>query len=253
MIAFDRSGCACAATPDSPDPTAEIPDSMITTCFVIGAYLLGAVPFGLLIGWSRGIDIRQHGSRNIGATNVGRVVGSAYGKVCLVLDILKGLLPTIAARWLIVSNDQDPLQLLQWLAVALAAVSGHVFPIYLGFRGGKGVATTIGAGLGIFPVFTLSMGAGLLAYFFARSISGLVSLGSLALAFVFPLSVFLYVWRDPALSMANNWPLVAAAILLGGIIVVRHRANIDRLLRGEELPAPQSSEIAGAENPVPRK
>lgn len=208
---------------------------MTTALFILGAYLLGAIPFGLLIGLARGIDVRQHGSRNIGATNVGRVVGRRWGQLCLVLDILKGLVPTALAGWLLVGPDPDSARLLVWLAVGLAAVLGHVFPVFLGFRGGKGVATTVGVALGLYPFFTWPMVAALAAYAIVRYSSGAVSAGSLTIAVVFPAVLVLTIVLDRRATFATHWPLIAAAGVLGLLIIVRHRENIARLLRGEEL------------------
>jgi glycerol-3-phosphate acyltransferase PlsY len=206
----------------------------------LGAYLVGAIPFGLLIGLARGVDVRQLGSRNIGATNVGRVVGWKWGKLCLVLDVLKGLLPTLAARAYLVTGPPDQGMLLRWLLVAVAAVLGHIFPVYLGFRGGKGVATTVGVALGIFPYFTVAMVGALLCYMAVRFTTGLVSLGSLTIAVVFPVCLYVYL-RCEARSLTDFWPLQATAVALGVLIIVRHEGNIRRLWRGEEVgsaPAP---------------
>jgi acyl phosphate:glycerol-3-phosphate acyltransferase len=202
--------------------------------FICGAYLLGAVPCGLLIGWSHGVDVRTQGSRNIGATNVGRVVGRKWGLLCLALDILKGLVPTLSASLMLGVRSGDPQQQLVVLLVAVAAVLGHVFPIYLRFRGGKGVATTIGVALGIWPYYTIAMGIALAAYALVRFGTGLVSAGSLALAIVFPVGFFAYT-RICGLSLADHWPLQAVSALLGLVILVRHRENIRRLVRGEEM------------------
>jgi glycerol-3-phosphate acyltransferase PlsY len=201
---------------------------------IVGAYLLGAVPFGLFIGWAHGLDIRQHGSRNIGATNVGRVVGRKWGLLCLVLDILKGLSATLTASFVLHVNRADPQQQLALLAVAIAAVLGHVFPVYLGFRGGKGVATTIGVALGIWPHYTVAMCVALGAYAALRFTTRTVSAGSLALAVVFPVAFFVYTLMR-GLALADYWPLQAVAVVLGLVIIVRHRENIRRLVRGEEL------------------
>ena len=200
---------------------------------LVSAYLLGAIPFGLLIGLARGVDIRQHGSRNIGATNAGRVLGRGWGLLCLLLDILKGLIPTLVAGWFLLSPESDASELLQWIVVGVAAVIGHTFPVYLGFRGGKGVATTIGMALGVYPYFTFGIVAGLLAYALVRYGSGIVSLGSLALAVVFPAAVGGFMFWE-GLAFGDGWPLVAASALLGLLILVRHRTNIARLLRGTE-------------------
>lgn len=208
---------------------------MLWIPFIAIAYLLGAIPFGLLIGRMRGVDIRRHGSGNIGATNVGRVLGKPWGYACLTADLLKGLIPTLAAGLMLLPDDAAPsaTALLLWLVVGLAAVLGHVFPVYLGFRGGKGVSTTIGVALGIFPYFTLAMLAGLIAYTVARFATGWVSLGSIALAVVFPLALAGYVaYRE--IPLERSWPLYAVAIALGTLILIRHRSNITRIWRGTE-------------------
>jgi len=230
---------------------------LIETLLVSGAYLLGAVPFGVLIGLAHGVDIRTQGSRNIGATNVGRVVGRKWGIFCLVLDILKGLGPTVCASLLLRTPIRPPLPLLGErlgegaltiafashhspqqqsivLLVAVAAVLGHVFPIYLRFRGGKGVATTIGVTLGVYPYYTYAMLAALVAYFLVRYATGKVSAGSITLAIVFPAAFIVHAWVT-GLALAEHWPLLVVAILLALVIIVRHRENIARLVRREEM------------------
>lgn len=201
---------------------------------IAGAYLLGAVPFGVLIGKARGIDIREHGSRNIGATNAGRVLGKKWGYLCLALDIFKGLVPTLAAKFLLIHEPIDAMMLLAWILVGVAAVLGHTFPVYLGFRGGKGVATTIGVAIGIFPYLTIPMAAALAAYALVRYSTGIVSAGSLALAVVLPAAFFVYLAVEPEMTLREFWPLAVLATGLGLLIIVRHRSNIARLLRGEE-------------------
>lgn len=202
--------------------------------FVVGAYLLGSIPFGLLIGLARGVDIRQHGSRNIGATNAGRVLGRKWGYLCLILDLLKGFGPTLAASFVLVQDPVDAGMLLQWILVGLAAVLGHVMPIYLKFRGGKGVATTVGVALGIFPYYTLAMVVALTLYAVVRFGTGLVSAGSLTIAVAFPTAFLVYLRVDADMSLRVFWPLAVVSVLLGLLIILRHRANIARLARGEE-------------------
>ena len=202
---------------------------------IVGAYLLGSIPFGLLIGLARGVDIREHGSKNIGATNAGRVLGRKWGYLCLILDVLKGLVPTLAAALVLIDKPVDAGMLLQWILVGLAAVLGHTLPIYLKFRGGKGVATTVGVALGIFPYYTVAMIAALLLYAVVRFGTGLISAGSLTIAVAFPLAFFVYLGVDPDMSLEVFWPLAAVSVLLGLLIIVRHRGNIARLARGEEI------------------
>ncbi len=207
---------------------------MVAIALALLAYLIGAIPFGLLVGLTRGVDIREHGSRNIGATNAGRVLGRRWGLLCLVLDVLKGFLPVLTAALVLPGAEASAARLLQLLGIGVAAVLGHVFPVYLRFRGGKGVATTVGVALGIFPYYTIAMLAALACYALVRWASGLVSLGSLTIAVVFPISVFICV-RYFGLPMSDSWPLESIATLLGLLIIIRHRTNIVRLLRGQEM------------------
>lgn len=202
--------------------------------WIVGAYLLGAVPFGLLIGFARGVDIRTQGSRNIGATNAGRVLGRSWGFLCLGLDLLKGFLPVCLVGLAFGGTFPDVSRQWLWLAIGAASVVGHVFPIYLGFRGGKGVATTIGVGLGIYPYLAVPMAIALLGYAVARFASGFVSLGSLAIGVLFPFAFFGYAWfRGWPLSIV--WPFQLVTALLGALILLRHQSNIARMLRGTEL------------------
>lgn len=213
------------------EPFSRRPKIRVTVLLLLGAYLVGAIPFGLLIGLARGVDVRRAGSGNIGATNVGRVVGRPWGKLCLLLDILKGLIPTLTAGFILIQGPPDQLALGSWVLVGAAAVLGHVFPIYLRFRGGKGVATTIGVALGIFPYCTVPMLAALLGYAVVRFATGVVALGSLTLAVLFPALLYGYLagWRG--LPLSTFWPLQVVAIVLGVLIIVRHAGNIRRLLR----------------------
>lgn len=195
--------------------------------YLILAFLLGGIPFGYLAGkLLKGIDIREHGSRNVGATNVFRVVGKGPGIAVYVLDALKGLLPVLIAKSLwpgTVVGDQ-------WfhIAVALAAILGHIFTPYLKFKGGKGVATASGAMLALAPLPLL---IALLVFVFVFVLTRFVSLGSLTAALVFPIAVAvekIVAGRDPLV------PMLALGWLLLILVVVTHRANIVRLLQGKE-------------------
>ena len=122
------------------------------------SYLVGAIPFGLLVGWIKGVDIRKEGSQNIGATNAGRVLGKKFFFLVLVLDLLKGLLPTLFLPWAVnfFWGKSHPLLA---LVVGIAGISGHVFPLYLKFKGGKGVATSAGVFLALCPLpFAIAFG-----------------------------------------------------------------------------------------------
>ncbi len=189
-------------------------------------YLAGALPMGLAIGRLRGVDLREHGSRNIGATNAGRVLGRRFFFVVFVLDFAKAYVPALLARRFgSGAVAPDTLALL----VGVAAILGHVFPVFLGFRGGKGVATAAGAFVAVAPA---AAGAAWLAWLLVFGVTRIVSAASLAAAVALPAACFLLpLWRD---GIGPGVPVTLAAVAIGVLIVVRHRANIGRLLRGEE-------------------
>lgn len=200
---------------------------MLHVLLVLLAYLLGSIPFGYLIVRVRGGgDVRESGSGGTGATNVTRRAGKWAGVLTLLLDASKGALAVVIARWLL-GNDVG----VNWwvTAAALAAVVGHIFPVWLGFRGGKGVATGLGVFLGLAPLAVL---CALPVFFVVVWATRYVSLGSMTAAATLPLSVWLLGVRgDP---QANLAPLMTAASAGAALIVFMHRANIGRLMRGEE-------------------
>jgi len=217
----------------------------IGAVMVGAAYLIGSIPVGVLLARRRGVDLRSVGSGNVGATNVGRALGRRWGLVCLVLDIAKGLVPTAAAGLVITAGEVEltAARVGLWVVVGLAAVLGHVFPVTLGWQGGKGVATSIGVGLGLFPYFSYPMAAAVGCYLLVRGLTGYVSLGSLALAVTFPAwFVGFALWRG--WPMAVCWPLLLVAVAVGLLIVARHRENLGRLLRGQEHKASEGAERA---------
>lgn len=203
------------------------------TAMIPVAYFAGSIPFGLIVGLARGVDVRRAGSGNIGATNVGRLLGGKFFALVFLLDVLKGLLPMLAA-WFLLPESTDHVTFALWLLVGLAAILGHMFSVFLRLKGGKGVATSAGVILGLWPYYTLP---GLLALAvwgatFART--RIVSLASIAAACAFPLA---YV----AIAVARRWdilgrqaPLLAFALLMAGLIVFRHRSNLARLRAGTE-------------------
>ncbi|NNM89085.1 MAG: glycerol-3-phosphate 1-O-acyltransferase PlsY [Phycisphaerae bacterium] len=202
------------------------------------AYLLGAIPFGLLLGLAQGVDIRKHGSGNIGATNAGRVLGLRYFFYAFALDFLKGLLPVLGSDLL---TQRWHATIYLPLLTAGAAVGGHLFPIYLRFHGGKGVATSFGAVLGIWPVFTLAGIVAGLVFLLVFLTWRIISVASLAATVVFMFMVPFFGRIAPEFShlfgmthWPQLWPLLAASWLLGIILVVKHRSNIRRLLAGTE-------------------
>ena len=204
-------------------------------------YLLGAIPFGLIIGSACGIDVRLKGSGNIGATNVGRVLGRKWGYLCFILDVAKGLLPVLfVGRYLKAIYTTAPGQPLPraaqwaWLIVAAMCIVGHMFSIYLHFHGGKGVATSLGVVLGVWPYFTLTASVALLIWIAIWGMWRYVSLASICAAVAFPI-IFLLLMRQLQQWEFNTlWPLFAFSCLLGSLVIIRHRSNIARLLAGTE-------------------
>jgi glycerol-3-phosphate acyltransferase PlsY len=205
---------------------------------IIFAYFLGAIPFGFLIGKAHGKDLRLLGSGNIGATNATRALGKKWGYLCLLLDVLKGLIPMVLVPMLDLVDAQtaSPGRLALWLLVGCAAVLGHIFPIYLKFKGGKGVATSLGIVLGLWPYYTLC-GLGVFAIWLVTLlIWRYVSLSSILAAVSFPVLLLLSILiLDKPWDLVELWPLVLAAILMATLVIVRHADNIKRLLDGSEL------------------
>jgi glycerol-3-phosphate acyltransferase PlsY len=188
--------------------------------FILASYLIGAVPFGLLIGRLVGADVRMAGSGNIGATNVGRVLGKKLGILTLLCDVTKGFLPVWAAAHLLPSSSAN--RELIVVSCGLAAVVGHMFPLYLKFKGGKGVATALGVFLALSPWSIL---ISVLVFAAAVAGSGYVSVGSLVASGLIPL----WLW-----IMGESSPILVAAIAIVFLIWCKHSSNIGRLLRGEE-------------------
>ena len=211
------------------------------TCLlmVIAGYLIGAVPFGLLVGRWRGIDVRKDGSGNIGATNVGRLLGVRWGLLVFALDVSKGLIPVLVAGRVLfampaASADPAPWWLYPtWLMTGLACVLGHVFPIHLRLRGGKGVATCLGVVLGVWPMFTLPGLIAFVVFVVTVLITRYVAVGSIAAVAVFPVAYL-------GLRHLSDWPaasdryLLPFAIVLPVLVIWRHRANLQRLWAGTE-------------------
>jgi glycerol-3-phosphate acyltransferase PlsY len=191
---------------------------MLGILSIVIAYLLGAIPFGyLLVKFTKGADVRAAGSGNIGATNVLRTAGKAEGIATLLLDIGKGFL----AVWIAIRlTDNSPL----WTALAaLAVMAGHAFPVFLQFKGGKAVASFIGAFLCLTP---LAMLAALLLFVVTVARTKHISAGSILAAATFPFAVWMIL--HPA------WEITLAAFIAGAFIVYRHSANIDRLRQSAE-------------------
>ena len=194
---------------------------------IIIAYLLGSIPFGYLIVRAKeGADVRATGSGGTGATNVSRRAGKRAGVITLLLDAAKGVLAVVLARWLLAPDFG-----VNWwvAAAAIMAVLGHVFPLWLGFRGGKGVATALGVFLSLSP---LAVGCAAVIFLLIVWATRYVSLGSITATAAFPLSIWLLsIYVKPVNDLTQT---LTAAIIAGAIIIFMHRANIGRLLQGTE-------------------
>lgn len=196
--------------------------------FILLAYLLGAIPFGYLLVkyfFTSGEDIREIGSGGTGATNVTRRAGKVAGLLTYLLDMAKGIASVLILKQ--VSGD-DP----YWTgAAAVAAIVGHMFPVFLQFRGGKGVAVGVGAFIILAPGPVL---AALGIWFIIVVLTRYISLGSIVAAVTVPLLILLFAWLSPAGPQSETWPLVITTTLGSALIVVRHHENIRRLLAGTE-------------------
>ncbi|MEI6056032.1 MAG: glycerol-3-phosphate 1-O-acyltransferase PlsY [Lentisphaerota bacterium] len=196
----------------------------------IVSYLFGAIPFGFIIGKAKGIDIREHGSKNIGSTNVTRTLGKKWGMLCFLLDFLKGFLPSFIAIFILpkyldlCGNYAD-------MSVILAIIGsfvGHIFPVYLKFKGGKGVATGAGALLALTP---LSVIIGLAGWVIIFKISRYVSVASI-------LAAVIVAAMTTILSASNTYPVSLTLQIFVAVIcliaILKHKTNIVRLLNGTE-------------------
>jgi acyl phosphate:glycerol-3-phosphate acyltransferase len=201
---------------------------VILAAISIGSYLLGSIPFGYLAGRLAGIDIRKSGSGNVGATNVVRVLGKRYGYPVFALDYLKGFTPVKiamlmaggrAAEW----NSAE----IFGIAAAMSSVLGHVYPPWLRFKGGKGVATSAGALLALTPVATL---IGVAIWIIVFWLTRYVSLASVVAAVVLPIVILMVRSRDQSCGKV----LVYSSVCVAAVVIWRHRSNLLRLMHGTE-------------------
>ena len=199
---------------------------------VIGAYLLGSIPFGLLIAKAHGKNLRSIGSGNIGATNVSRALGRKWAYVCFALDVLKGMVPMLAI--MLIAKPAGVVMLLLWLVVGCAAILGHIFPIYLRFKGGKGISTSFGVALGLWPYYTICALFAFAIWVAVVLTWRYVSLASIAASVSFPLVLILAVILRQSWDLFSLWPLLVAATAIPLMVIIRHRENIKRLLAGTE-------------------
>lgn len=223
--------------------------------WIAGSYLVGSIPFGVLLGRLKGIDIRQHGSRNVGATNVTRVLGKRLGMLCFGLDLAKGVGPVVvvgavegmlgrpAASAAVAASVLSGPEIWLWLAVAAATVLGHMYSPFLAFGGGKGVATGFGALVAMWPVLTLPALGALVVWYGVLRLTKFVSLASMVAAASVPVGYVMTVIPHDALRtapadwlgrVADAWPPLAVTGAIAVVVIYRHRANIARIHRGEE-------------------
>jgi len=211
-------------------------DILLLAAVLAVAYLFAAIPWGLLIGRLKGIDIREHGSGNIGATNVRRVLGKKWGRLCFLLDFLKGLLPILAVQYLIRKEMiTDPWQLTEALT-ALVCVLGHIASVYIKFQGGRGISTTFGIMLALAP-WSLVLAALIWGGVFYTS--RYVSLASIAATGMLPFLALVLSLTD---IQKLTLPVMLLLFVLALLTVYKHRSNIQRLRDGTENRFARSSD-----------
>ena len=198
---------------------------MITVLLILIAYVLGSIPNALWVGKTfKNIDVREHGSKNTGSTNAARVLGPKLGIFTLILDILKGALPTylgivLGANLLTRITGIDKLDI---IVIGMAAILGHTFSLFLKFKGGKAVATTLGVFLVLVPYAILIL---LVVFFVILGLTKYVSLASIVSAVALPITVYL---------TTRHIPLTILGIIIGLLVIIRHKENIKRLINGTE-------------------
>ena len=221
-------------------------DPKLWALWAAAAFLAGSIPFGPIVARLRGVDLRKVGSGNIGATNVSRALGWKWGVLVYMLDAAKGAAPVLAAGAWAGTLGRDPSQVARadmwwWLMLPIAAVLGHMFSPFVGFRGGKGVATGSGAMLAVYPVLTapLLIAIGLWAVLLAAT--RYMSVASIAAAAAIPLAVAAIAGLrtgdgtpDGELPLAHAVPALAVTGAVAVLVIAKHRGNIERLLAGTE-------------------
>lgn len=214
----------------------NLPPAGPAAALCAAAYLVGAIPFGVIVARLKGVDLRAHGSGNIGATNVGRVLGRAWGLLVFALDAGKCVGVMAAARFAAARCTTGyPSEPAAWLLLGagLCAIAGNVAPIYLRFRGGKAVAASAGVLLGVWPDLALPALGCAAIWLLAVQLTRYVSVASLLAATAHPLLTLGYLsWSDRPIGPV--YPVVLLSGLLTLVIIIRHRANIARLLAGTE-------------------
>ena len=213
-------------------------------------YLAGSVPFGLMVGLCRGIDVRKAGSGNIGATNVGRLLGRKFFILVFLLDMLKGLAPMVAGGAVLHVTHRElaglngPTGYAIWLGIGLSTIVGHMFSIFLAFRGGKGVATSTGVALGLYPFFTMPILISAAVWGIVLWRTRIMSIASIVGTLTLPISYIAIGLACHWPILGDQWPLLAFVMLIAGLIIFQHRGNIARLRSGSEHRAIPANKIA---------
>lgn len=200
---------------------------------IIVSYFVGAIPFAQIFAKAYGKDLRKIGSGNIGATNLSRALGKKWGYFCFLLDVLKGMVPMLLAARL-TGYDDSIAELFGCLGVGAAAIVGHIFPVYLKFKGGKGVATSFGVALGFWPYYTICAIIAAAVWVIVVLMSRYISLGSIVSSISFPISLAVGIVFKAEWYLSGLWPLMIAAIGIPVMVIFRHRSNIKRIITGTE-------------------
>ena len=206
-------------------------DTIAAVFVILGAYMLGSIPWGYIIGRIYGVDVRTVGSKNIGATNVTRTVGRIPGKICFALDFLKGGLPVLAAQQIAAAGVWKSGAELVVVAVMLATILGHIFPVFLQFKGGKGVSTAAGSIMALAPIPLIAAFSVWVVVFL---VSRYVSLASISAAAVLPVVAWAFSMGNIGADVARSKLTLIFLTVVAVLAVVRHHSNIRRLLNGTE-------------------
>ena len=201
---------------------------------IIISYLIGSVSFAMLIAKAHGVDLRKIGSGNLGATNLSRACGQKWAYACFAFDVLKGFIPVLAAKILIIPDSPTPAVFCVWLAVGVAAIMGHMFPVYHGFKGGKGVATSFGVVLGVWPYLAIPGIIAFVLWAIIVLIWKYISLASVVAAAVFPVLLVIFTALIESWHFKNLLPLFIVAVVLCSLVIYLHRSNIKRIIAGTE-------------------
>ena len=206
---------------------------------IVIAFAIGSIPFGVLIARAYGINLRDVGSGNTGATNVSRALGRGWGFGCFLLDAAKGAGPVLATGFLggiigVGPARMTPGEEWSWILVGLAAMLGHIYSPFLHFKGGKGVATAFGAFGAMWPLMTLPIIAGLVVFLLVRQFTGYISLASILAGWAMPVAAVVVALFEEGSTVGTTLPPLLVGTVIALLVTWRHRSNIARLRAGTE-------------------